>query len=199
MFSMGSIKNGFWIGLFIGHFCGWAGVALDLHPCWQAGEGLGPAILDVDYLNLAGSYFQHIFSPSGNSATQTATLNPSALVYLGDGKIGCLLHHRPQQSVHLLRRLLHVWRLAQGDVIVQLHEGRWPCHSPDRIWFTDTQNRFYFIVKRLKHAFLMHFQCLFNCPKTAKTVGIMECLKMVFGSQFHQPTCWWKWVGGTNP
>ena len=49
------------------------------------------------------------------------------------------------------------------------------------IWFIDTQNRFYFIVKRLKNAFLMHFQCLFNCSKTVKTVGIMECLKMAFG------------------
>ena len=27
-----------------------------------------------------------------------------------------------------------------------------------KIWFIDTQNRFYFIVKRLKNAFLMHFQ-----------------------------------------
>ena len=36
------------------------------------------------------------------------------------------------------------------------------------IWFLDTQNRFYFIVKRLKNAFLMYFQCLFNCPKQLK-------------------------------
>ena len=52
---------------------------------------------------------------------------------------------------------------------------------PHWIWFLDIQNRFYFIVKRLKNAFLMHFQCLFNCSKTVKTVGIMECLKMAFG------------------
>ena len=45
------------------------------------------------------------------------------------------------------------------------------------IWFLDTQNRFYSIVKRLKNAFLMYFYCLFNCPKTAKTVVIMECLQ----------------------
>ena len=44
------------------------------------------------------------------------------------------------------------------------------------IWFLDTQNRFYFIVKRLKNAILMYFYCLFNCPKTAKAVNIMECL-----------------------
>ena len=33
-------------------------------------------------------------------------------------------------------------------------------------------------MKRLKNAFLMYFQCVFNCPKTAKTVDIMECLEM---------------------
>ena len=42
------------------------------------------------------------------------------------------------------------------------------------IWFLDTQNRFYFIVKRLKNAFLMYFYCLFNCPKTAKTLWHKE-------------------------
>ena len=33
------------------------------------------------------------------------------------------------------------------------------------IWFIDTQNRFYFIVKRLKNACLMYFWCPFNCHK----------------------------------
>ena len=33
----------------------------------------------MDYLNLAGSYFQHIFSPSGNSATQTALKKLAAM------------------------------------------------------------------------------------------------------------------------
>ena len=28
---------------------------------------------------------------------------------------------------------------------------------------------------------LMYFQCLFNCPKTAKTVDIRECLEMDLG------------------
>ena len=49
------------------------------------------------------------------------------------------------------------------------------------IWFLDTQNRFYFIVKRLKNGFSMYLYCLFNYHKTAKPRDIMECLKMAFG------------------
>ena len=49
------------------------------------------------------------------------------------------------------------------------------------IWFIDTQNRFYFIVKRLKNGFSMYLYCLCNCHKTAKPRDIMECLKMAFG------------------
>ena len=39
------------------------------------------------------------------------------------------------------------------------------------IWFPDIQNRFFFIVKRLKNPLLMYFYCLFSCPETAKTEG----------------------------
>ena len=55
------------------------------------------------------------------------------------------------------------------------------------IWFLGTQNRFYFIVKRLKNAVLMYFYCLSNCPKTAKTVNISKvslgASKGIFGGQ----------------